>query len=301
MVKSDPPKNLPREGEVVLDHIGHFVADAAACAEALEAAGFTVTPYSAQVVPDPETGEPKLTGTGNVCVMLGSGYLEFLVHTADTPIGIEFNEALARRAGLHLAAFAVPDAEATHAALADAGWPMRPLARFSRTVGTEDGEMTARFTVARLEKGTMPEGRIQLLTHHDEAAIWQPRWMHHDNTAAALTGMTIAAPDPAEAAARYARLFGRPAEATAAGHAVRLDRGVLTFVGEAAGAHLAGRIVEPGQPMIAAYSITVADMERARDAFARAGLAIGEGDGAFIVRFPEALGLGLWIVHPARD
>ncbi|WMS42237.1 VOC family protein [Acuticoccus sp. MNP-M23] len=293
----DAPINLPREGEVVLDHVGHFVPDAAACADALTAAGFTVTPYSAQVVPDPETGEPTPTGTGNVCVMLGSGYLEFLVHTADTPLGQEFQAALARRAGLHLAAFAVPDAEATHAALSADGWPMRPLARFSRTVGTEDGEATARFTVARLEKGTMPEGRIQLLTHHDEAAIWQPRWVTHENSAVGLSGMTIAAPDPAEAAARFSRLFGRPAEATAAGHAVRLDRGVLTFVEEAAGTHLAGRDLEPGQPAIVAYSLKVADLETARDAFARAGIGAAQAQGALVVRFPEALGLGVWIVH----
>lgn len=293
----DAPKNLPGEGEIVLDHVGHFVADAGACAAALTAAGFTVTPYSAQVVPDPETGEPALTGTGNVCVMLESGYLEFLVQTADTPLGLEFQAALARRAGLHLAAFAVADAEATHAALSEAGWPMRPLARFSRPVGTEDGEVTARFTVARLEKGTMSEGRIQLLTHHDEAAVWQPRWMTHENSAIALSGMTIAAPDPAEAAARFARLLGRPAEDTAAGHAVRLDRGVITFVGEAAGTHLAGRELEPGQPAIVAYSLKVADLGQARDAFTRAGIGMAQAQGALVVRFPPALGLGVWIVH----
>ena len=122
-------RNLPREGETTLDHIGHFVPSAADASDALAALGFTVTPYSAQVLPDPATGEITPTGTGNVCVMLTEGYIEVLVHTADTPLGLEFKAALGRRAGLHLAAFAVADAQSVHARLTDAGWPMRYRSR----------------------------------------------------------------------------------------------------------------------------------------------------------------------------
>ena len=142
--------NSPPAGQIYLDHVGHFIPDADACASALRAAGFVVTPYSAQVAPDPETGRPGLTGTANVCVMLRRGYLEFLAHTADTPIGLEFKEALARRAGLHLAAFAVADAAANHAVLSADGLHMRPLVLMSRTIETETGSAEARFTVARL-------------------------------------------------------------------------------------------------------------------------------------------------------
>ncbi len=121
--------------------------------------------------------------------------------------------------------------------------------------------------------------------------------MSHENSAIGLSGMTIASPDPAEAADRFSRLFGRPAEPTAAGFAVRLDRGVLTFVGEAAGAHLAGRALEPGESAIVAYSLKVADLETARAAFQKAGIGTAQAQGALVVRFPEALGLGVWIVH----
>ena len=151
--------NAPPAGAVYLDHVGHFVPDAQDCTIALEATGFTVTPLSVQVTPDPATGRPAPTGTGNVCVMLRSGYLEFLVHTADTPIGLEFREALSRRGGLHLAAFAVADAEAAHARLRDEGFPMRPLVRMSREIDTTSGSAQVRFTVARLQKGVMAEGR----------------------------------------------------------------------------------------------------------------------------------------------
>ena len=238
---------------MTLDHIGHFVESAEAARAALAALGFTVTPYSAQVVPDPATGAMTPTGTGNVCVMLREGYVEVLTHTADTPLGLEFKAALGRRAGLHLAAFAGADAAGVHARLAGAGWPMRPLARFSRKAATAEGEAEARFTVARLEKGTMAEGRVQFVTHHDEAVVWQPRWLDHANTALGLAGMIVAAPDPAEAAGRFGRLVGRPVEVRGVAHTVALDRGVVEVVGEAEGERLAGRAIAPGEPAMVGY------------------------------------------------
>lgn len=292
------PRNLPRAGEVTLDHIGHFVADADAATEALSAAGFTVTPYSAQVVPDPATGRSTLTGTANVCVMLRTGYVEVLTHTADTPIGLEFREALARRPGLHLSAFAVADAEAAHARLA-AEWPMRPLARFSRMVGTEDGEREARFTVARLQKGTMAEGRVQVLTHHDEAAMWQPRWLGHENTAVGLASLIVAAPDPAEAASRYGLLLDRPVTPFGDGLAVALDRGRVEFVDVAAGEQLAGRAVEPDGPAFVGYRLAATDLRLAEECLDRAGLAPRTDEGRLVCAFPPALGLGAWIFEPA--
>ena len=296
---SAAPGNLPKGGEVMLDHIGHFVADADAAARALVAAGFTVTPHSAQVVPDPVTGEPALTGTANVCVMLRLGYLEVLTHTADTPIGLEFRAALARRAGLHLAAFAVADAEETHAALAAAGWPMRPLARFFRQVDTVEGSEEARFTVARLAKGTMPEGRVQVLTHHNEAAMWQARWTRHENTAEGLAATVVAAPDPEEAAGRFAGLLGRSATPSESGFRVALDRGAVEVVDEAEGARLAGRVVEAGRPAFVATRISVGDPERATWWLERGGLAPRREGDAIVTPFPAALGIGAWIMNAA--
>ena len=292
-------RNLPREGETTLDHIGHFVPSAADASDALAALGFTVTPYSAQVLPDPATGEMTPTGTGNVCVMLTEGYIEVLVHTADTPLGLEFKAALGRRAGLHLAAFAVADAQSVHARLTDAGWPMRPLARFSRKAATPTGEAEARFTVARLEKGTMAEGRVQLVTHHDEAVIWQPRWLDHANTALGLGAMIIAAPDPAEAAGRFARLVGRPVETRGAARVVSVDRGTIEVVDEAEGERLAGRRIAPGEPAIVGYRIRVGDIGRSASCLAASGLPFEQTGGTIVTAFPEALGKGVMLFAAA--
>lgn len=290
--------NLPPAGAITLDHSGHFVPDAEQARTALAAAGFTVTPFSAQVQPDPESGEPTLTGTGNVCVMLARGYLEFLVQTADTPLGQEFREALNRRAGLHLAAFGVADAAERHATLSANGHRMRPLVRMSREIDTEyGGTETARFVVARLDSGAMPEGRVQLVTHRSERAMWQLRWTHHANGAERLAALVLSAPEPREAAERFARFLGREPVARGDGaYVVDLDRGRIEILPEAAATALVGEIVDPGRPAFAACRIGVSDPGRTRTV-----LDAGEMDyrtdegGNVVVPFPDPLGRGAWI------
>lgn len=292
---TDP--NTPGVGDVVLDHSGHFVADAQAARAALEDLGFTVTPYSAQVQPDPETGEPNLTGTGNICVMLPEGYLEFLVHTADTPIGLEFRAALQRRAGLHLAAFGVADAAAWHTTLQAAGQEMRPLVHFSREIATATGQARVAFTVARLPAGAMPEGRVQILTHHDVPNMWQPRWTAHPNGARALTAMIVSAPDPHEAADRFGRFLDRRPKPCGGGFHLALTRGALEILPEDEAIALAGIAVEPGRACFIGLRVSVADVAPFA---ARAG-ARQLDTGAVALPFGPALGPGTWLFDPARD
>lgn len=294
--------NLPAAGEITLDHSGHFVRDAKAARAALTALGFTVTPFSAQVQPDPDTGQARPTGTGNVCVMLERGYLEILVHTADTPLGREFQAALDRRAGLHLCAFGVPDAAERHAHLVRGGQPMRPLVRLSRKVQTDTGEDSVRFAVARLQAGAMPEGRVQFVTHFNEAAMWQPRWLAHDNGARALTGIVVAAPDPPEAAARFETFLGRPAVQVGAGLTIALDRGTVEFLPTDAARALVGVSVDPDAAAFAAIRIAVDDPRRLAALAQAAGLAATEVKdlgGCWRVPFPDALGRGAFLVERA--
>ena len=146
-------RQLPVGGEIFLDHVGHFVGDPQAASAALARAGFAPTPVSVQSNPD---GTP--TGTGNVTAMFTRGYIEVLFKTADTPLGREFEAALAGHPGVHLAAFSIADAAATHQRLADAGFAMRPLVQFQRPVDTANGPGVAAFSVVRLERGAMAGG-----------------------------------------------------------------------------------------------------------------------------------------------
>src|SRR5580658_177897 len=149
-------RQLPVGDEIFLDHVAHFVRDADAATSALVRCGFAPTPVSIQVSPDP-AGGTRPTGTGNVTIMFARGYAEILFKTSDTPLSREFDAALEHHAGMHLAAFAVADAEAAHCRLASNNFAVRELVRMSRPVETATGPGTAAFTIARVEPGVMPE------------------------------------------------------------------------------------------------------------------------------------------------
>ncbi len=287
-------RQLPLDEEIFLDHVAHFVPDPAAAVDALARAGFAPTPISIQQAPD-ASGALVPPGTGNCTAMFARGYVELLFKTAETPLAHELDAAAARYAGVHLAAFAVADAAAAHARLAQAGFRVRPLVRMQRPVGIEDGEGIAAFTIARVEPGEMPEGRIQILTHRTEHTVWQPRWLTHPNTAHALVALTIAVADVDEAAKRFARFTGRPAHQTSAGQFIALDRGTLQFVGPESLAALVPGVAIPSLPFIGACTIAVRSIETAARLLRDAGLPAHRQGAMLIAPFPPALGHGAWL------
>jgi hypothetical protein len=296
-------RQLPVGDEIFLDHVGHFVRDPEAASQALIRAGLAPTPISVQVNPDPAGGAPQPTGTGNVTAMLSRGYVEALFKTADTPLGREFDAALSDYSGVHLAAFSVADAAAAHGRLGASGFRMRPLAHFQRPVSTQTGDGIAAFTVARVERGEMAEGRIQILTHRTEHTVWQQRWLDHPNGVLGLIDLVIVVADLDEAAGRFARFTGRPAEPTAGGRAIRLDRGQVTLVTPAAWTALAGamEIAVPRLPFIAAYALTVRSLDPVGTLLERAGLRPHRSRDAIAAAFPAELGIGAWFFVERAD
>jgi hypothetical protein len=287
-------RQLPRGEEIFLDHVGHFAADPEAASIALSRAGFFATPRSVQVNPDGKGGVTP-TGTGNVTSMFASGYIEVLYKTADTALGRELDGAMARYAGVHLAAFSVSDAAAAHRRLESSGFRTRPLAHMQRPVDTEAGPDTAKFTVTRVEPGEMAEGRIQILTHHTEAAVWQPRWLTHSNGAVGLTDVVIATADAEEAAGRFARFLGRAAIDNSFGKAIRLDRGGVQLVTSGALARIMPDLPVPALPWIGVYAIVVRSIPLLCASLQRGGLSFVAGDEYVTARFPAALGIGGWV------
>lgn len=284
-------RQLPTGEEIFLDHVGHFVRNPQAAAAALGRVGFTPTPVSVQVAPD---GGP--TGTGNVCAMMMSGYLEVLFKTADTSLGLEFEAALMRYSGVQLAAFAVADATAWHSRLSNRGFRTRPIAPFQRPVATEAGSATAAFTVARVEPGEMSEGRIQMLTHHTEDAVWQPRWLVHPNGARGLASVLIVVADVEEAAARYSRFTDRPALPIRGGRTVQLDRGRIDLVAREAFMTALPDIEIPSVPFIAGYGVTVASLDVMEAALRVGGVASRRAGEVLVAPFPDELGRGAWLL-----
>jgi hypothetical protein len=288
--KAELDRQLPLGEEIFLDHVGHFVADREAASHALVRCGFAPTPVSVQVNPD-----GTLTGTGNVCAMFAHGYVEVLFKTAATPLAAELDLSMARYRGVHLAAFAVADAANAHQRLGAAGFALRPLVNMQRPVDTETGPATAAFTVARVERGAMAEGRIQILTHHTEDAVWQKRWLTHPNGARALTSVVIIVPDVGEASARFMRFTGRHAAPTRLGWMIALDRGRVELVTRAAFEAALPDIAVPGLPFIGAYGIVVASLDALAAMLARAGLRTRRAGDCLVVPFPQELGQGAWL------
>jgi hypothetical protein len=288
--RAEAAHQLPLGEEILLDHVGHFVADREAASRAFARCGFAPTPVSVQVNPD-----GSLTGTGNVCAMLARGYVEVLFKTASTPLGAELDLSMARYRGVHLAAFAVADAGKAHARLGAAGFALRPLVNMQRPVDTETGPAKAAFTVARVERGAMAEGRIQILTHHTEDAVWQKRWLAHPNGARALASVVIVVPDVQEAAARFARFTGRAAAPTRLGWMIALDRGRVDLVTRAAFEAAVPEIAIPDLPFIGAYGLVVASLDAVDAIFARAGLRTRRAGDCLVVPFPQELGQGAWL------
>jgi Glyoxalase-like domain len=292
--RSTVDRQLPILDEIFLDHVGHFVRDPHAAGRALARAGFAPTPVSIQVVPYPD-GTPRPTGTGNVTAMFSRGYIEVLFKTADTPLGLELDAALTRHGGVHLAAFSVADAAAAHHRLASAGFRMQPLVHMQRPVDTGGAPGIAAFTLARLEPGQMPEGRIQILTHRTEAMVWQPRWLSHPNGAVALTSVIIVVADVEEGAARFARFAGREAIPSPLGQTIELDRGRVQLMTAEAFARKLPDVRIPSLPFIGAYAIRVASLAVTSDLLKNAGLRTRRSEQDLAACFPEELGHGAWL------
>jgi hypothetical protein len=289
----DIDRRLPAADEIFLDHVGHFVRDAQAASRALAACGFAPTPISIQVNAD-AAGSMHPSGTGNITVMLARGYVELLFKTSDTPLSRELDAALDRHAGLHLAAFAVADAQRSHSRLAAGGFRVRELVRMQRPVATETGTATAAFTIARVEPGVMPEGRIQLLTHHTEPAVWQERWLPQPNSAIGLIDVVIAVADVDEAAQRFSRFTGRAATRTPGGAVIRLDRGGVYLVSHDRATERLPEVAITTLPFMIGYALRVESLAAAEAAVDGADLEWRALEEGIVATFPPELGTGAW-------
>ena len=211
-------------------------------------------------------------------------------------LGREFDAALARYAGVHLAAFAVADARSAHDRLAAGGFRVRPLTKMQRPVETEAGDDIAAFTIARVEPDVMPEGRIQMLTHHSEAAVWQKRWLSHPNSAIGLIDVVIAVADVDEAADRFSRFTNCAATRTSGGAFIRLDRGGVYLVSHDRITERLPEVAFTKLPFMAGYALRVQSLAAAEAAVESADLewrALEGGDG-IVACFPAELGEGAW-------
>ncbi len=286
--RTNPWENQrPAPGELVMDHVAHFVPDLNAAGELLEALGFTPSPVSNHQV------EGKPAGTANRCLMFEAGYVEILAPTLDTPnarrVRAHMSRGGAEAAGIHLVCFGTPDARAEHARLATYGFEPEPLVRLSRVV--DDGR-TVRFNVIYVPPGKMPEARVQYCEQLTPEVIWIPEHVRHENGVKALGDVYVVATDPERDAARWGLFSGclpRPD-----GALVRLDtsRGSV-FLGTRAELSRFLPVV-PEPPAVAAFQLKVEHPGRFAARCLDAGAQVHDSPRGGCVALPPELG-GCWL------
>jgi len=296
-VSSVANNQAPTPGTLIIDHVAHFVPHVDSASSGLKKLGFTLTPFSEQSHRVEPGGPLVPAGSGNCCVMLSEGYLEFLTPTGDTPLAGQLRAAIKRYTGVHLVAFGTAAPDADHARLASAGFGPLPPVALQRQIGTATGEGTARFTVVRVPPGTMPEGRIQFCLQHTPELLWQPRWLEHHNRATALAGVILRVADAREAAQRFARYTGLLAQLNGSVWRISTARGYLLFLDRET-LHRRLDVVAPSLPWIAGYVLKSEDIDETGDTLRRSGVTVHVlGSRRLLVKLPAALG-GIIVFEP---
>jgi hypothetical protein len=291
-----PAAGVAADSGTVLDHVGLFVPDMARAARAMEQLGFALTPYTPQRHAL-ETGELAPTGTANRLAILQRGYIELLTAVGDTPLASQMRRAIGRYPGTHLMAFGSADAEATHERLARQGFDPLPLVRLQRGAATPEGERLARFSVVRVPPDRMPEGRMQFCHHHTPELVWQPQHQNHANRAHSLTGVVLCVADVAEAAARYERFLGLPAQRCEGFRLLQLARGRLHLF-DPPGLTAATGIEAPTTPFIAGFALTSTDLDATRAMLSERGVAIRALAPGVIAVTPDSIATTILLTAP---
>jgi hypothetical protein len=222
--------------------------------------------------------------------MFRRGYVEILAATVDTPLAQQLADRLTRHVGLHLAAFSSADAGFEHRRLAAASFPVLPLVHMRRPVAIDGGEDWARFTIARIASGIMPEGRMQFLTHHTEGLVWRDPFLDHPNGAQALAALWIAAADPAEPAERFAQFTGRPIRQEGEVPTIPLGRGTIRVATPEYLRRELGIELGPPLPYLAAFEVVVLSLPRLAKLLDAAGLVHLRVRDGVAVSLPPSIG-----------
>jgi hypothetical protein len=289
-VAAEGSSQVPPSGALNLDHVASFVPDREACHRALVALGFAPAPFSLQYHRLSPKADLTPAGTGNHCVMLRHGYLEYLVPVGDTPVAAQLRASIDRYVGVHSIVFGSGAARADHDRLQAGGFSPLPAIDLQRPIDTPDGPATARFTVVRVAPGAMEEGRIQFCQHHTENLVWQERWMTHPNAAIGLRAVMVCVDDVDSAVERYARFTGLAYHVSGGTRMFRLQRGRLEFYDASSFAARFGADV-PQRPWIAGCEVASSDLGATRACLADRGLPVRAlSDGRIAVAGPEAIG-----------
>lgn len=267
----------------IIDHVVVNVRETVAQASELYARlGFALTPQGRHTL-----------GSINHLAMFGPDYLELL---GVPPGEADRTDVMAWPEGLTGIAFATDDADAVHAALAQAGAPVLPPLAFSRPVTLPGGMRDASFRVVRIAPEACPAGRLFFCHHLTRGVVWRDEWRRHPNGTLGIVSVVIAAVRPEALGMLFRRMFGEPSVVAVPG-GLRLLAG-LSSIDVVAPAEVARRYgaaapaMEGREAVMAALVLRSASIARAAAALQAGGVA-GVEVAADRVLVPAAAAMGV--------
>lgn len=291
----------PDHGQVFFDHVAWLVNDMDAASAVFERLGFILTPYSIHGNRDPETGERIPQGTANRLTMLRTGYIELLCEAGDVmaPVVEDLRARLSRYEGVQLMVFTDANAETAYKRISDNGIAVQPMVHLRRDVEAADGSETeVQFSVIRAAFDAIPEGRIQVITHHTPEHMWQDRYISYANGITGLVGATVCVENPSTSAKSFEKIAGRTATSIDAGEVhLMCDRGGIRLVTPKRLSEIAPNVVPPSLPYTAFIEFVADDLDVSRKYFASVGISTTENDGVLLIDPKDSLGTGL-MIHP---
>lgn len=267
-----------------VDHGVVGVQDLEAARSRYESLGFTVTPRGRHIG----------WATANYCIMFAHDYVELLGIVEHGAYSAGLDAVLAERGGgLLKLALGTDDADVTHAFLAAEGLVTAPVADLARELEAPDGTVLPRFRLVHPEANAMPGLPGFFCEHLTPGLLRRDGWCAHRNSATGVMSYTIVANEPAALADGWVRLFGAGAvRIDASRMTVETGTARLDFVTPAGLAREFDGIETdaPEAGMIAAMTVSVADLSAAAACLAEAGVACRRGDRGLIVPALDACG-----------
>jgi catechol 2,3-dioxygenase-like lactoylglutathione lyase family enzyme len=282
-----------------LHHVGLITSNMDAVIKRYEQLGFSFTPLSMPRIVLKPGDEPKELGVGNRCAMFRNNYLEVLgLVNGETYSKItkaqrgpyDIDGPLGRYEGLHVMHFGTDNLEAVRERLVRQKTPCSEIKPFQRLVDTPNGPQMMRAQSLFFPQGSDPEALIQIAQHLTPELMFQPRYQHHRNTAQAVTGIIVCAPDPLKYAEKYRMYTG--SENVQKGNAQVIDLGYsrVTVIGPEHIDEIIPGCVPPTLPYLAGFTIAVSDINMTGKVLGESQIAHKEHAGRLIVDSGDACG-----------
>ena len=217
-----------------LDHIVHAVRDLDAAAALYERLGFVAGACNRHP-----------WGTHNRLIQFPGFFIELLTVAEPEKLGSDafsalfgtFNRIfLKTHEGFSVLLLESGDAARDAAAFAGAGIAASQAVRFEREGRRPDGStVTVGFSLAFARDAKAPEAAFAVCQQHYPENFWNPAFQTHPNTASAVSGVVLVAPDPKDHRDFLSAFSGKQApSAMAGGISVTTARGKIQVMDPAA-------------------------------------------------------------------